>query len=128
MPEGVNEEEERAYRAGRVDQKLATHDRHFAAINGSVAEAAAAMVEVQKAVARLIDTVTPLVQTIPTLERIARETSTSAETAKQVAAALAEKTEAERSTWDRYRNIAAWALGVVIASVTIANFVTRMFA
>lgn len=123
---GGTDAERRAYRDGMVDQKLASHDAHFSDINGSLERSASSLVEVEKAVARIGDQVQGLVLTMPSLERLAADTATSAETAHQVAEALRAKTAADKTTWDRYRGIVAWGLGVLIASVTIANFTSRM--
>lgn len=126
MSDEVNPAEQRAYREGVVDQKLAAHSVHFSDINGSIGKLATAVVEVEKTVARIGDQVHGLVLTMPSIQKLAAETASSAETAQRVAEALRAKTEAERTTWDRYRGIVAWSLGVLIATVTIANFTSRL--
>lgn len=140
----VTPEESRAYREGVIDQKLEGHDRHFADINGSIDRIATAVGDIKQTmvseraedrivVSALVDQVHGFAISLPAIQKMASDTASASEIAEAVAVALKAKdddekqdVEEKRSTYKRYREIAAWAVGIIIAVATITNLTTRL--
>lgn len=102
---------ERGVAAGEIAARLANHDRHFAAINGSLADLAHEMHDLTLAVQRLGD-----------------QAAASATTVVATAAALAnaEKARREQSTrsWTPFQRLLA-VLGVGVALAGLAYAVLK---
>lgn len=116
MSADVNEAE-RAYRDGQIDAKLAAHEAHLGTINGSIERTGAILTTLERAIEKVSDQVLGLTILMPKIHSI----ETEVETAKRVAEALRLKALEERTTWDRYRTLIAWSLGVLIALTTLTN-------
>lgn len=106
MTEPVQEAYDRGVLAGEINARLAGHDAHFAAINGSMAKMAAEMHNLTLAVQRLGD------------QAVSRDATvlTTAAALKDAEDARRSKTEASWSPWQKLFAVlgAAAALAAVV--------------
>ena len=105
MP-GPDDAYDRGHTAGGIAERLASHDRHFKAINGSLADIAKEMHALTLAVQRLGD------------QAVARDA-----TVVTTAAALRDADEARRAQADRSWSPYARAIAVVGALAALASIV-----
>jgi hypothetical protein len=112
MTEENTDSYDRGHAAGEIAARLAGHDKHFAAINGSLADLATEMHSLTLAVQRLGD------------QSVARDATTLA-----TAAALREAEEARRSksdtSWSPWAKVFA-TIAAVAAALTAIWYVTHL--
>lgn len=117
MPEGMSEGERSAYRDGQVDAQLDQHEKHLRAINGSIDRTATTLVKLERAIDLLSDKLTGILLVMPQIQTIAEKQTLE----EEIDRAFRQKELDSQTTWNRYRAIVAWGLGVVVALVTSTN-------
>ncbi len=95
---------DRGHLAGRIDQRLAGHDQHFAKLNGSTAELVVKVEEVARAVQRLAD-----------------QATADAATRLQLASALRDADAARRASDHDQRAVRAHKLSPWLVALTVAS-------
>lgn len=105
MPESPQDAYERGEVAGQIAARLAGHDKHFAAINGSLAKLATEMHELTLAVQRLGD------------QAVSRDATVITTAAALKEAEAARRDRADRS-WSPLTRLGV-AAGIVAALVTV---------
>jgi hypothetical protein len=107
--EGSDSEYDRGHLAGVIAERLASHDRHFATINGSLADVAVQLGKVALGMQRLAD------------QADARDA-----TAIALAAALKEKAETDRSRWTPVQVVLYAVLGVVGVGLSVWGLINAV--
>lgn len=118
--------ESKAYREGKVDQRLAAFDRHFQDLNGSVEKTGDALQELKDEVTGqrrdIADLLTSVEQVVPQVRQLVAEGIGT----KQVAEALEGRKKADDTGGDRWRTKVAWATGIAGTLVVLVGVAARL--
>ncbi len=104
----VPSEREQGYAAGVLSERLAQYDKHFADINGSIADTARELAQVRRS-----------------LDDLAAAQRAATTLAEAVAAALDKRETAVDARQLTNRGVVAWAAGLLVAAFALAEGVRR---